>query len=116
MNKKQTFKLNENQLRRIVSESVKRVLREGYSDDDVYMSNYNDAMSDYYADHQSHGLGEVIDMLNSEELNIVKSIQVDNFATFTTCFPQVSSERQQHILHLLTFEFSWFVCAVAKSF
>lgn len=40
------IKINESQLKRIISESVKKVLRESYNDDDVYMYNYRDAMSD----------------------------------------------------------------------
>jgi len=45
MNKK-LIRLTENDLHRIVKRSVNKVLRESYNDDDVYMSNYRDAMSD----------------------------------------------------------------------
>jgi hypothetical protein len=44
MNKK-LIRLTENDLHRIVKRSVNKVLRESYNDD-VYMSNYRDAMSD----------------------------------------------------------------------
>ena len=45
MNKK-LIRLTESDLHRIVKRSVNKVLRESYNDDDVYMSNYRDAMSD----------------------------------------------------------------------
>ena len=47
---KQLVRLTESDLRRIIKESVKNVLKESYSDDDTYMSNYRDAMSDKYED------------------------------------------------------------------
>lgn len=39
-------KLTESKLKQIVAESVRKVLRESYNDDDVHMYNYRDAMSD----------------------------------------------------------------------
>ena len=45
MNKK-LIRLTESDLHKIVKRSVNKVLRESYNDDDVYMSNYRDAMSD----------------------------------------------------------------------
>ncbi len=41
--------INESQLKRIISESVKKVLKESYNDD-MHMYNYKDAMSDKYED------------------------------------------------------------------
>lgn len=43
---RQRIRLTEGDLHRIVKRSVNKVLRESYNDDDVYMSNYRDAMSD----------------------------------------------------------------------
>jgi hypothetical protein len=45
---KNVVRITENELKRIVNESVKKVLKESYNDNDTYMSNYNDAMSDMY--------------------------------------------------------------------
>jgi hypothetical protein len=50
MAKKQVIRLAESDLRRIIKESVKNILKESYNDDDAYMSNYRDAMSDMYED------------------------------------------------------------------
>ena len=47
---KKLVRLTESDLHRIVKKSVKRELKEGFEDYDVFMHNYNDAMSDYYAD------------------------------------------------------------------
>ena len=48
--KKQLVRLTESDLRKIIKESVKNILKESYNDDDTYMSNYRDAMSDKYED------------------------------------------------------------------
>jgi len=45
---KKVIRLAESDIHNIVKRAVKRVLKEGYNDDDTYMSNYRDAMSDYY--------------------------------------------------------------------
>lgn len=45
---KRTIKLKESELKRMISESVRRVLKESLTDDDAFMYNYRDAMSDYY--------------------------------------------------------------------
>lgn len=46
MNKKQVIRINENQLRQIVTESVKRVLKEGYAKNENTISVWSDKDSD----------------------------------------------------------------------
>lgn len=56
---KQTIRLNERELHRLISESVKRVLNERYMDDDTYFGgglpdSYCKTLNDYYDDWIPH--------------------------------------------------------------
>ena len=52
---KRTVKLTGKELKHMIYESVKRIIKESYNDDDAYVSNYNDAMSDIEYDSENDG-------------------------------------------------------------
>ena len=62
---KQVVRITENELKRIVNESVKKVLKESHNDNDVYISNYNDAMSDRY---ENLSVDSIVDDLKYEDV------------------------------------------------
>ena len=68
MNKK-LIRLTESDLHRIVKRSVNKVLRESYNDDDVYMSNYRDAMSDR---EESYTIDDLFRELKEEGYDFLK--------------------------------------------
>lgn len=61
---KQAIKLTDGDLHRIIKESVNKVLKESYNDDDTHMSNYLDAMSDR---HESMSVNSILSDLKYEE-------------------------------------------------
>ena len=68
MNKK-LIRLTESDLHKIVKRSVNKVLRESYNDDDVYMSNYRDAMSDR---EESYTIDDLFRELKEEGYDFLK--------------------------------------------
>ena len=77
---KKIIRLTESDIHQIVKETIKNILKESYNDDDAYMSNYNDAMSDYYDDIEQGELvpsflgGKSYDQYAKERMN---DMQID---------------------------------------
>lgn len=64
---KKLIRLTESDLHEIIKQSVSKILKESYNDDDVYMSNYSDAMSDKY---ESMSVNSILDDIKNEGVDL----------------------------------------------